>query len=108
MAAVSYYLFLDARESPAIVGEVNQSIKAWNTPASRHYQAPFVQISFTSPVTGWVSAAPQLGVPPLEMMSILKRIDWAHPALFVYREAEDDRWSQWTLGLSLRSELGEA
>jgi hypothetical protein len=36
----------------------------------------------------------------------LRRIDWAYPALVVYRESGDDRWSYVTLGLSLR-ELGE-
>lgn len=37
----------------------------------------------------------------------LRRIDWAYPALFIYREEGEDRWSQVMLGLSLRPELGE-
>jgi hypothetical protein len=108
VSAVSYYLFPDRRESPAVVGEANETIKTWSAGPGRNYQAPFGQVSFTSPVSGWVSVAGYWGVPPLEMMTILKGIDWAYPALLVYREAEDDRWSQLLLGLSLRSELGEA
>lgn len=40
------------------------------------------------------------------VLMALRAIDWRHPALFVYREAEDDRWSYVTLGLS-SPELGE-
>jgi hypothetical protein len=36
----------------------------------------------------------------------LRAIDWRHPALFVYREPSEDRWSFVTLGLS-SPELGE-
>lgn len=108
MSAVSYYLFLDRRESPAIVGEANEVIKTWNSRPGRHYQAPFGQISFTAPVSGWVSAAGYWGVPPLEMLAVLSGIDWAYPAQVLYREEEEQRWSHATLGLSLKPELGEA
>lgn len=36
----------------------------------------------------------------------LRRIDWAYPALLVYRATGEDRWSYVTFGLS-RPELGE-
>lgn len=43
---------------------------------------------------------------PDEALPRLRRIDWAHPALVVYREDGDDRWSYVTLGLNT-PELGE-
>ena len=104
MSAVSYYLFLDSRESPAVLDEVNKAIRAWGAGRGRRYQAPFSQVSYTAPVTGWCSAAAHWGVPPLEMMSILTGIDWAYPAQVVYREEREKRWSHATLGLSLREE----
>ena len=39
-----------------------------------------------------------------EMLRALRGIDWAYPALFVYREADEDRWSHVRVGLSLREE----
>lgn len=41
------------------------------------------------------------------VLSGLRQIDWAYPALFVYREADENRWSHLMLGLSLKPELGE-
>lgn len=43
---------------------------------------------------------------PDEILPRLRRIDWAHPALLVYRSDGENRWSQVLLGLSL-PELGE-
>lgn len=36
----------------------------------------------------------------------LRRIDWRHPVLVVYREDGDDRWSYVTIGLNT-PELGD-
>jgi hypothetical protein len=47
-------------------------------------------------------------VPLDDVLSRLRQIDWAYPALFIYREADENRWSQVTFGLSLKPELGEA
>jgi hypothetical protein len=45
---------------------------------------------------------------PLDsVLERVRQIDWAYPALFIYREADEDRWSQVMLGLSLKPELGE-
>lgn len=44
--------------------------------------------------------------PPDEILPRLRRIDWAHPALLVYRSDGENRWSQVLLGLS-SPELGE-
>jgi hypothetical protein len=41
-----------------------------------------------------------------EVLPRLRRIDWAHPALLVYREEGEDRWSQVLLGLN-KPEFGE-
>lgn len=41
-----------------------------------------------------------------EVIGRLRRIDWAHPALLVYREEGEDRWSQVLLGLN-KPEFGE-
>lgn len=41
-----------------------------------------------------------------EALARLRRIDWRHPALVVYREDGDDRWSYVTLGLNT-PEFGE-
>lgn len=48
-----------------------------------------------------------IGTADAVLMS-LRSIDWAYPALFIYREADENRWSQVTFGLSLKPELGEA
>ena len=37
---------------------------------------------------------------PDEALERLRRIDWRHPALVVYREDGDDRWSYVMVGLS--------
>lgn len=54
------------------------------------------------------NAAALAGDSTEEMLRELRSIDWAYPALFIYREADEDRWSQVMLGLSLKPELGEA
>jgi hypothetical protein len=43
---------------------------------------------------------------PDDVLPRLARIDWAYPALVVYREDADDRWNQVTLGLG-RPWMGE-
>lgn len=43
---------------------------------------------------------------PDEVLPHLRRIDWAHPCLLVYRSDGEDRWSQVLLGLN-KPELGE-
>lgn len=42
-----------------------------------------------------------------EVMAGLRQIDWRHPALIVYREDGDDRWSYVALGLNSPEGLGE-
>lgn len=42
-----------------------------------------------------------------EVARAARRCDWAYPALLVYQDDGDDRWSHVMLGLSLKPELGE-
>lgn len=44
--------------------------------------------------------------PAGDLLERLRRISWAHPALLVYREEGEDRWSQVLLGLN-KPEFGE-
>lgn len=44
--------------------------------------------------------------PPDDVLPRLAAIDWAHPALLVYRSEGENRWSQILLGLN-RPEFGE-
>lgn len=104
MAAVTYYLFLDGREDPAVVAQANKGIRVWNQGAGRHYQAPFGPTTHIAPITALSSVAGLDGVPPLEMCFLLRGIDWAYPAQLVYREEGEHRWSQVAFGLSLREE----
>lgn len=41
-----------------------------------------------------------------DLLARLRRVDWRHPALLVYREQGENRWSYVMLGLS-SPELGE-
>jgi hypothetical protein len=43
---------------------------------------------------------------PDEVLLRLRRIDWAHPALLVYRTEGENRWSTVLLGLN-KPEFGE-
>lgn len=43
---------------------------------------------------------------PDEVLPRLRRIDWAHPALLIYRSEGENRWSQVLLGLN-KPEFGE-
>lgn len=51
-------------------------------------------------------AAERLSTATDELLWRLRCIDWAHPALLVYREPGEDRWSQVLLGLN-KPEFGE-
>lgn len=47
-----------------------------------------------------------IGLTVDEVLERLWRIDWAYPALLVYRAGDEDRWSFVTVGLN-KPELGE-
>lgn len=77
--ATSYHLFPDGREEPK---NINRATAWTGIPASATRSVDTVLVE-------------------------LRSIDWAHPALVVYREDGDDRWSYVMVGLNTPEGLGE-
>jgi len=53
------------------------------------------------------NAARNLSTSMDQLLARLRNIDWRHPALVVYREDGDDRWSYVTIGLNTPEGPGE-
>lgn len=103
MRATLYALFPDDRERN-IALDIQRAIGTWNRSQSEEFQWPFIRMEERAMIPAWRTDGP---MPPDVMLSLLRRIDWAYPALLVYRAVDEPRWNQVTLGLSAKPELGE-
>lgn len=119
MSVVSTVLVLpDAREDASAISELGRRVTALR---------PEVEVTFrnlsevrpypeSSPSDHWggskvpeaaVWAAALNHIDGAAVVAEARKCDWRHPALVVYQDQDDDRWSYVTIGLRKPEGLGE-
>lgn len=99
MAALTMALFPDGREPEKSLTQLNELIR--ELPRGREHSGRLTTIGLSTafnPVH-WTAAYPTyqdgryVGVPVDSLLECIRKVDWIHPVLVVYRRGDEAKWS---------------